>query len=255
MSVSTVQSIQPAAAVQSPPRTSASSASSGQASPAFDSLVSSLRTGGGAAPASQGAAGALGAQGADEDRFLKLLVAQMNNQDPLNPMDNAAVTSQLAQINTVKGIDALNGTVKKLLEQSQSSQTSQAMSLVGRSVLLDGNLMELHSNGSGRGAFQLDAPAASVRIDVLDAAGKVVDSRTLNNQPAGLQQFVWDGQGGRLPAGDYALQVTAINGTQQTPVRTYSAVTVQAVQPGTQGAQLHLGPFGNRPLSDVKAYL
>jgi|LauGreDrversion4_2_1035121.scaffolds.fasta_scaffold207356_2 flagellar basal-body rod modification protein FlgD len=254
MSVSTVQSIQPAAATPPIQRatTTGSGSGSGPAGASFDSLVSSLRSGSSAGSSSQAASGA---QGADEDRFLKLLVAQMNNQDPLNPMDNAAVTSQLAQINTVKGIDALNGSVKKLLEQSQSAQTSQAMGLVGRSVLLDGNLMALSSAGSARGAFQLDGAAASVRIDVLDSTGKVVDTRTLSNQPAGLQQFVWDGKAASMPPGDYALQVTAINGNQQTPVRTFSAVTVQAVQPGAQGAQLNLGPFGNRPLSDVKAYL
>jgi flagellar basal-body rod modification protein FlgD len=253
MSVSTVQSIQSAAAITSAQRTSASSGNTAQpgtqASASFDSLVNSLRSGSGTSgsPAST--------QGADEDRFLKLLVAQMNNQDPLNPMDNAQVTSQLAQINTVKGIDALNGSVRKLLEQSQAAQTSQAMGLVGRSVLLDGNLMELPKGGVARAAFQLDAPAAAVRIDVLDASGKVVDSRSLNNQSAGLQRFDWDGKGASLPPGDYALQVTAINGSQQSAVKTYSAVTVQAVQPGSNGAQLNLGLFGNRPLSDVRAYL
>ncbi|MFZ9406791.1 MAG: flagellar hook assembly protein FlgD [Burkholderiaceae bacterium] len=253
MSVSTVQSIQPAAAIAPAQRTGAASGqttqSGSQASASFDSLVNSLRGG------SAGAGTAAATQGADEDRFLKLLVAQMNNQDPLNPMDNAQVTSQLAQINTVKGIDALNGSVKKLLEQSQAAQTSQAMGLVGRSVLLDGNLMELSPEGMARGAFQLDAPAASVRVEVLDAAGKVVDSRSMNNLPAGMQQFVWDGKGGSLPPGDYALQVTAINGSQQSPVRTYSAVTVQAVQPGSNGAQLNLGSFGSRPMSDIRAYL
>lgn len=254
MSVSTVQSVQPAAATAAAQRATSSSAGSGngQASAAFDSLVNSLRSGGGT---SASTSAAVGTQGADEDRFLKLLVAQMNNQDPLNPMDNAAVTSQLAQINTVKGIDALNGSVKKLLEQSQSAQTAQSMSLVGRNVLLDGNLMELPKEGSARGAFQLDGPTATVRIEVLDASGKVVDSRSMNNQPAGLQQFVWDGKAGSLSPGEYALQVTAINGSQQSAVRTFSAVTVQAVQPGVSGAQLNLGSFGNRPMSDVKAYL
>lgn len=253
MSVSSVQSILPAAAIPSSQRANDAVQGREQTRANFDALVGSLRSGSDASPLAGNTT--TGAQGADEDRFLKLLVAQMNNQDPLNPMDNAAVTSQLAQINTVKGIDALNGNVKKLLEQSQSAQTSQAMGLIGRSVLLDGNLLEPSSDGSRRGAFQLEGPAASLRIDVLDSTGKVVDSRALSNQAAGLQQFVWDGKAGSLPAGDYALQVTAINGNQQTAVRTYSAVTVQAVQPGANGVQLNLGPFGNRPLSDVKAYL
>jgi len=74
-----------------------------------------------------------------QDRFLTLLVAQMKNQDPLNPLDNAQVTSQLAQINTVNGIEKLNHTLTKLLESNQDTQALQAATVVGRQVLADGN--------------------------------------------------------------------------------------------------------------------
>src|SRR5690606_21641258 len=72
-----------------------------------------------------------------QDRFMTLLVTQMKNQDPLNPMDNAQVTSQLAQLSTVTGIDKLNNTMEALIGSVQSSQSMQASSMIGRVVLTE----------------------------------------------------------------------------------------------------------------------
>src|SRR5215470_2380597 len=85
------------------------------------------------------------------DRFLKLLVAQMNNQDPLNPLDNAQVTSQMAQINTVTGINGLNDTVNQLLGQFTRLESLQAAQLTGRSVLVPGNSLTLPADGKAVG--------------------------------------------------------------------------------------------------------
>ncbi|HET8870810.1 MAG TPA: flagellar hook capping FlgD N-terminal domain-containing protein, partial [Aquabacterium sp.] len=92
---------------------------------------------------------------ATSDRFLKLLVTQMQNQDPLNPMDNAQVTSQMAQINTVTGIDKLNTTVQSIGSNFSQLQMLQAANLVGHQVLVDGNKLTVDSNGSAGGAFDL----------------------------------------------------------------------------------------------------
>ncbi len=82
--------------------------------------------------------------GADiQDRFLKLLVTQMKNQDPLNPMDNAQVTSQLAQINTVNGIQQLNATMQGLATSFMSAQSMQSTSLIGHTVLTDGSKLNV----------------------------------------------------------------------------------------------------------------
>ena len=106
-----------------------------------------------------------------QDRFLKLLVAQLNNQDPMNPMDNAQMTSQMAQINTVTGIQQLNDTMKSMNAQfsslqgiqnlnttmtglasgMQSSQALQASSLVGRTVEVESKTAYLDSGGTVRG--------------------------------------------------------------------------------------------------------
>ena len=88
------------------------------------------------------------------DRFLKLLVAQMQNQDPLNPMDNAQVTSQMAQINTVNGIEKLNTTVEGLSSQFMQMQALQGASLVGRDVIVPGSQLDI-VDGVGQGGFEL----------------------------------------------------------------------------------------------------
>src|SRR5438045_7853032 len=97
------------------------------------------------------------------DRFLKLLVTQLQNQDPLNPMDNAQVTSQMAQINTVTGIDKLNTTVQGLSSQFVQLQAMQGASLVGRDVIVAGNKLRVDAeSGVGQGGFELANAADSV---------------------------------------------------------------------------------------------
>ena len=109
------------------------------------------------------------------DRFLKLLVAQMRNQDPLNPMDNAQVTSQMAQINTVNGIEKLNRTVESLSGQFVQMQALQGASLVGRDVVVPGNLLDIE-NGVGQGGYELSGPADAVKVEVLAPSGQVVQT-------------------------------------------------------------------------------
>ena len=93
--------------------------------------------------------------GATEDRFLKLLVTQMKNQDPLNPMDNAEVTSQMAQLSTVTGIDKLNSTVEALSASMLASQSLSAVSMIGHPVLVAGTQIDLlNSQGDAAVVYQ-----------------------------------------------------------------------------------------------------
>ena len=124
------------------------------------------------------------------DRFLKLLVAQMQNQDPLNPMDNAQVTSQMAQINTVTGIEKLNGTVQGLTSQFMQMQALQGASLVGRDVVVPGNVLDI-ADGTGQGGFALTSPADAVKVEILSPSGQVVDTLDLGARSAGTHSFDW----------------------------------------------------------------
>src|SRR6185295_12072708 len=116
--------------------------------------ISSNSSAGSAASASTSAA-----NGNSEDRFLKLLVAQLKNQDPLNPMDNAQVTSQMAQIQTVSGIEKLNSTVLGLNAQFAQLQALSGASLVGHDVLVDGNRLVAGPDGTGHAGFELASQA------------------------------------------------------------------------------------------------
>lgn len=126
------------------------------------------------------------------DRFLKLLITQMQNQDPLNPMDNAQVTSQMAQISTVSGIQDLNTTVSGLNAQFAGLQAVQGASLVGHDVTLAGNRLDTTSTaGKGIGGFELSSAASKVTVTVKDGTGKVVDTLNLGAQSAGMNGFAW----------------------------------------------------------------
>ncbi len=111
-----------------------------------------------------------------QNRFLTMLTAQLKNQDPTAPMDSAEMTSQLAQISTVDGIERLNKTLQTLVNDSQSAQGLQAAALVGHGVLVPGNAMTVINGGGGFG-YELAEPADEVTATIKDANGLVI--RTL----------------------------------------------------------------------------
>ncbi|MEA3393095.1 MAG: flagellar hook capping FlgD N-terminal domain-containing protein [Pseudomonadota bacterium] len=128
---------------------------------------------------------------AAQDRFLKLLVAQLNNQDPMNPMDNAQMTSQMAQINTVTGINKLNETMSNMVSQLLSTQILQSASMVGHNVLLAGNTLNV-SKGVAAGAVDVGASADSVTVEIQSPGGQVLDTFNLGAKNAGRHEFTWD---------------------------------------------------------------
>jgi flagellar basal-body rod modification protein FlgD len=134
---------------------------------------------GSAATALGSAAGPKQTASEQTDRFLKLLVTQMQNQDPLNPMDNAQITTQMAQISTVSGIDDLNKSIGTMTSTLFSSQSMQAASLIGKNVLVPGNTLAL------AGA------ADKVSVNIKDAYGKVIDTVELGAQKPGRISFDW----------------------------------------------------------------
>ncbi|MDD2544945.1 MAG: flagellar hook capping FlgD N-terminal domain-containing protein [Burkholderiaceae bacterium] len=130
---------------------------------------------------------------AAQDRFLKLLVAQLNNQDPMNPLDNAQMTSQIAQINTVTGIQQLNETVKGMVSQFANQQLMAGSAMVGRVVMVEGNTLARNADtGVASAGFDLSGSAASVTVQVLDASGKELGTVEMGSLNAGRHSFEWD---------------------------------------------------------------
>ena len=125
------------------------------------------------------------------DRFLKLLVAQLNNQDPMNPMDNSQMTSQIAQINTVSGIQQLNTSIQSMAAQYTSMQVMQGAAMIGHQVVAEGSTMSINA-GVGTAAVSLDADASNVQVQVLSPGGQLVDQINLGAMTAGTHNIQWN---------------------------------------------------------------
>jgi flagellar basal-body rod modification protein FlgD len=185
------------------------------------------------------------------DRFLKLLVAQMQNQDPLSPMDNAQVTSQMAQINTVSGIQTLNTSVQALSTQFVQMQALQGATLVGHDVVVPGNSLSI-ANGQGEGGFELASAATSVKVDVLSPSGQV-DSIDLGAQSSGMQSFSWPA-GTATDSSGLTFRVTAKNGATSLTATPLMRDLVDAVSTSGNSLSLELQKSGSVPYSTVKAF-
>ncbi|MFI4939100.1 MAG: flagellar hook assembly protein FlgD [Burkholderiales bacterium] len=191
---------------------------------------------------------------AAQNKFMKLLITQMQHQDPMNPMDNAQITSQLAQLSTVTGIDKLNTTLQSLAGSYQASQSLQATAMIGKSVLVPGNNMTL-ANGSAPFGVNVTTAAGDVTVNVQNAAGQTVAKMDLGAQPVGSVPLAWDGTtstGAAAPAGQYTFTVNATSGGQNTGGATgLSYGAVQSVSTGSAGVMLNVANVGAVSLANV----
>ena len=206
-----------------------------------------------------GASNATGTQSATaaaneaSDRFLKLLVTQMQNQDPLNPMDNAQVTSQMAQISTVTGIDKLNNTVTGLGGSLAQMQMLQGASLVGRAVLLEGNKLAVNAEtGAVGGGYELASAATKVQIDIVNSSGAVLGTVTQAGKPSGRQSFEWVPPEG-TDTSNLTFKVTAMNNNTAVSATPLMTDLVNAVNTTDGSLTLELLNGGNTAYSKVKA--
>ena len=203
-----------------------------------------------------GAAASLTASTSDakatSERFLKLLVAQMQNQDPLSPMDNAQVTSQMAQINTVSGIEKLNLTVQGLSSQFAQLQAVQGVSLVGHDVVVPGNTLQV-TDATAEAGYELTGPADQVKVEILAPSGKVIDTLNLGAQTTGVHSFDWDA-GANAAATGLRFRVTATSGSVSTAATTLVRDKVAAVSTAGSVFSLELVNAGTVPYSSIKAF-
>lgn len=189
------------------------------------------------------------------DRFLKLLVTQMQNQDPLNPMDNAEVTSQMAQINTVSGLEKVNDSLQSMSTQLVQLQAMQGASLVGRSVVVPGNRLDV-SSGSATGLFELAGAADAVKVEVLSSAGRVVDTIDLGAETSGRHGFSWKPAAGVTDSGGFRFRVTATSGTTAVTSTPLTTDQVKAVSGATSSGSVNLELKSGSTVSygDVRAF-
>jgi flagellar basal-body rod modification protein FlgD len=174
----------------------------------------------------------------NQDRFLTLLVAQMKNQDPMNPMENAQLTSQIAQIQTVTGIDKLNTSIETLGTQFGQGQMASAVGLVGRNVNTAGNRMLVAENGA-QGVFELRGAADNVKVEVLSSGGVLLDTLELGAASNGKHIFNW-AKPGLDPNQEVQFRVSATRGATAVPATTFSRDQVVAVNNSKGSLQFEL---------------
>ncbi|HUV99998.1 MAG TPA: flagellar hook assembly protein FlgD [Gallionella sp.] len=201
-------------------------------------------------------AAAAGSVAATQNQFLQLLVTQMKNQDPLNPMDNAQVTSQMAQLSTVTGINNLNATLQALSNSltSNTNQSLQASGMIGHGALVAGNNISLASGGTAIGGFQLPQSVDNAQVSVYDSTGNLVNTINLGAKPAGVVDWGWNGTdstGAAAPAGNYTFAVNATQGGNSVVATPLQYGVINSVTQDAQGVTLGVGPLNGIAMSNI----
>jgi flagellar basal-body rod modification protein FlgD len=205
---------------------------------------------------------------ADTNKFMTLLVTQLKNQDPLNPLDNAQITSQLAQLSTVTGVNKLNTTLESLKASYQSSEAVQATNMIGHGVLVEGNFVQLQGGKSILGV-DLATAADNVQVIITDpSTGKDVETIDLGKKAAGTIPIAWDGvpdptkldADGKpvtLKDGKYLFRVVATAGGETLKdAKALSFDSVASVTTSaTDGVKLNLPTKGVVSMADIKQIL
>lgn len=183
-----------------------------------------------------------GLQGLTTNDFLKLMTAQIKNQDPLNPTDSNQFLSQLAQLSTVTGISSMNTTMSNLSSSLMSAQALSSASLVGHGIQAPATGAMLATGRPFVGAAQVPAGASSAMLAITDAAGVVIRHVPLS-AAEGLQDFRWDGTndaGAAAPAGAYGVSASAVVGGKNQAITTFMNGTVNSVTLDASGGGVTL---------------
>ncbi len=209
-----------------------------------------------------------GSVDADQDKFMTLLITQMKNQDPMNPLDNAQITSQLAALSTVTGVNKLNTTLESLKSSYQSSEALQAANMIGHGVLVPGGKVQLVD---GKAIMGVDVASAADQVDLIitdPSTGKDVQTISLGAQQPGVVPIAWDGvpDATRLDAagkpvtlknGEYLIRVVAHRG--EDVLKDATALSFDSVASVTtsakDGVKLNLASQGSVALADIRQIL
>ena len=153
-----------------------------------------------------------GSQDLGKDAFLKLLVTQLQHQDPLNPMESVEFTGQLAQFSSLEQLTSLNESFSGISSALMAQNNYQAINLVGKDIKALGDTLSIVDGSSTKGIYSLEDTAASVKIHIYDEDGTLVRTMDVGTQDAGDHDVEWDGldqRGRTLPDGEYTYEVSA----------------------------------------------
>lgn len=193
-----------------------------------------------------------------QNQFLTMLVTQLKNQDPTNPMDNSQLTTQLAQINTLSGIEKLNTTLGSISGQISTSQSLQSSTLIGHGVMVNGGQVLVGNGTTTPFGVELASASTGASATIKDAGGNVIDTVDLGALSAGVHTFSWDGKltdGSVAPDGKYSVAIAASNGNTQLVAQPLNYAYVNGVSTANNTTKLDLGTMGSATLDDVRQIL
>lgn len=200
------------------------------------------------------AAGDAKTLGSDLNRFLTLLVTQLQNQDPLDPLDTNEFTAQLVQFAGVEQQIQNNANLETLIDIGRASEVAAIVNVIGKRIEAGGTMLALNA-GKAEAAYTLSEAAAETKLAVTDESGQVVYSGAGKTE-AGRHEFLWDGRdeaGRALADGAYTLTVTATRRDGSAiDVEQRTIGTVTAAAKGDAGAILSLGR-AEVPMSQVRS--
>ena len=192
------------------------------------------------------------------DAFLTLLTTQLNNQDPLDPMENEAFVAQLAQFSSVEGIKGMQTSLEDMVSGMRQDQMMAGASLVGKKVAVEGGLFAGGNGITTKGTVNLKNGADAVIVNIYDGStGDLVSSETLGSQMPGDLEVSWGGvsrDGNIAPSGNYVMSVSTVLGGQQqwAPVSTLCPVKSVKWDPSTQQLSVEISDGNFVPLSSIE---
>lgn len=202
-----------------------------------------------------------GMSAADQTQnFLKLLIAQIKNQDPMSPMDASTMTAQMSQLNMVSSMGTMNTSMQAMLAQMQSANFMNQASLIGHSPMVAGSSIN-YTGGEVMLGANLANPLQGVVATIKDASGNIVGTADLGNLNSGMTNFVFDGvdaSGEKMPNGIYRVEINGKNnaGANESPTAYVGSPVVSILKEGNSGeAMLKLADGRSIKASDVKQWV
>ncbi len=202
-----------------------------------------------------------------QSQFLELMIAQLENQDPLSPQENGEFIAQLAQFSTVEGIDKLNASFESFSDSMTSNQALQASTLVGKQVAIDGDTSLLTNGGIVSGMIDVPQAVGDLTLGIYNSDGQLVSQVPMGPALGGETRFRWDGlhmevndspiswpdQGDEfLPPDQYTFRAMGtINGVAE-QFQTALSANVNSVSLGAGGITLNLAGIGSVSMQDVR---
>ena len=193
-----------------------------------------------------------------QNQFLNMLVAQLKNQDPTNPMDNSQLTTQLAQINTLSGIEKLNTTLGSISGQITTSQSLQSSTLIGHGVMIKGSQVLVGSGTTTPFGVELATASTATSVTIKDSNGATVRTIDLGKLSSGVHTFSWDGKlddGSTAADGKYSVSLAASNGSTQLVAQPLNYAYVNGVSTTDGTTKLDLGTMGSATLDEIRQIL